>query len=337
MKLLRVAIILKLVFHHGVTVGAEQNKTTRALRHNGDRFLASNLFYLCFPQEGKEGLDPIWCRTNKTTCNTAPETGQPVCKCMDGFTGKLCQDNIDECAGSYPCVGGDKSTSFCVNQDPPAKYECGCRVGYHAVLPDQKDVEDPVPAEWRPIKCVPKDNCLGSPCHVDAICTNVPPDDFNCTCKSPLIGNGITSCILPPSASPTPKPTPTLRPTPECTVDDDCAGNELFTCVDGVCVCAKGYFRTPGKGSCQNENECAEGYSNDCDKRNAICVDTEGSYVCFCRDGFQDVNSTLPSGIKCKQTNECLDATLNDCNATTQVCIDAPPPTKWICLNVTVD
>jgi Calcium-binding EGF domain len=338
MKLLHVAIILKLAIHQGVVVVA--NEVTRPLRGNGDRSLVgSELFYLCFPPtSGPEGLAPIWCRKNTTTCEATPETGQPFCKCIDGFTGKYCQDNIDECVGSsYPCANGDSSTSFCVNQEPPAKYECGCRPGYHAVLPNKKDVKDPVPVAWRPIKCVPKDNCLGSPCHVNAICATVPPDDFSCTCKSPLIGNGITSCVLPPSSSPTPMPTPTLRPTPECASDDDCKQSTLFSCVNGVCVCAKGYFRTPGKGTCQNENECAEGYPNNCDPRNAICIDTEGSYVCSCRDGFQDVNSTLPRGTKCGQTNECLDATLNNCNATTQVCIDVPPPTKWICLNLTSD
>jgi hypothetical protein len=40
----------------------------------------------------------------------------------------------------YPCAGGNKQGSFCVDYDPPQKFKCGCLPGYDAVLPNASDV-----------------------------------------------------------------------------------------------------------------------------------------------------------------------------------------------------
>jgi hypothetical protein len=67
----------------------------------------------------------------------------------------------------------------------------------NAVLPaTTEQMIDPVPVEWRPIKCIPTDKCLESPsvCHVNATCTSSPTaeDGFVCTCNDDLQGDGIT-------------------------------------------------------------------------------------------------------------------------------------------------
>jgi hypothetical protein len=91
-------------------------------------------------------------------------------ECPDGFGGTNCEDEIDECKGSpYPCAGGTKHGSFCVDYNPPKKFKCGCLPGFDAVLPNTMEVKDPVPVEWRPLKCVPRDVC------VDVVATRTPP------------------------------------------------------------------------------------------------------------------------------------------------------------------
>jgi hypothetical protein len=67
-----------------------------------------------------------------------------------------------------------------------------------------------------------------------------------------------------------------------------------------------GSTKAMGKGSVCNENECADGYPNDCHK-NAICKDTEGSYTCTCKDGYNDLNPNDKPGTVCAQINECAD------------------------------
>jgi hypothetical protein len=291
------------------------------------RFLRGS-FYLC----GNETLKPIFCPTNRTTCETNGTSGEAFCRCIDGYGGERCQEDIDECLESYPCADGDKSTSFCVNYLPPKKFKCGCHSGYDAILPDDTDITDPVPVEWRPIKCLPKNVCLDSLlCHVNATCTNDPPNSFNCTCNHGLVGDGIKVCT--PPTPPVGIPAP---PKDACESDSECAirlGNNA-ECASAVCVCKKGFFRTPGQGQCENEDECIDDGRNDC-HRDAICEDTEGSYKCKCKDGFHDVNTTLPPGRVCAQINECLDPTQNDCDAATQVCLDRRPPTKWECVQGT--
>ena len=261
---------------------------------SGERLLSSG-FYLC---GGNLDNLIVFCVTNRTTCEINITSGDPFCRCIDGYGGDQCQEDVDECVESYPCAGGDKNTSFCVNHFPPEKYKCGCRDGYDAVLPSE--ITDPVPVSWRPLKCLPN------------------PAPTN------------------PTPKPTPEPTRTPTPSPNaCTSDSECGIRlDNAECVGGSCVCKKGFFRTPGLGKCENENECQDDGRNDC-HRYATCVDTEGSYLCICNDGFHDFNSTLPPGRDCAQTNECLDPTQNDCEVATHVCLDRRPPKKWECVERT--
>jgi hypothetical protein len=251
-------------------------------------------------------------------------------ECPDGFGGSNCNDGVDECqATPYPCTGGNKEGSFCVDHDPPQKFKCGCLPGYEAVLPNASDIQDNVTLEWRPLKCLPRDVCVGFVCHEDATCTVSSNKTAVCICNDALVGDGITNCAPVPKTAAAKKPSP--RP---CNADSDCDKLENSVCVDGFCICKAGFYLSNGKGQCVNENECAHGFANDC-HRNAICEDTEGSYICTCKDGHHDLNPNDKPGTICAQTNECANSSMNDCNIESQVCIDLPPPLKWQCVERT--
>jgi Calcium-binding EGF domain len=250
--------------------------------------------------------------------------------CPDGYAGINCKDDLDECKASpYPCAGGTKVGSFCVDYDPPQKYKCGCLPGYEAILPKASDVKDNVPIEWRPLKCVPKDACVGVVCHEDASCKVSTSNTAVCICNDNLVGDGITTC------SPPPKTPPVKTPSFVCKSDLNCTMKlENSLCIAGVCTCKKGFYQSNGKGQCISENQCADGFPNDCHK-NAICTNTEGGYFCTCMDGYHDLNTNVKPGTVCAQTNECLKPSMNNCNNETQVCLDRPPPKKWECVERT--
>ena len=236
--------------------------------------------------------------------------------------------NVDECKASpYPCAGGNKKGSFCVDYDFPQKFKCGCLPGYEAVLPNASDVNDNVvPAEWRPLQCVQRDSCVDFICHEDASCKVNSNNTPVCTCNDNLVGDGITSC------SPPPRAVPAKNPPYVCQSDSYCNIKlENSLCIAGTCTCKKGFYQSNGKGQCISENQCANGFPNDCHK-NAICTNTEGSYFCTCKDGYHDLNSNVKPGTVCAQSNECLTPSMNNCDDETQVCLDRPPPKKWDCV-----
>jgi hypothetical protein len=252
--------------------------------------------------------------------------------CPDGYGGINCNVVVNECnASPYPCTGGTTEGSFCVDYDPPKKFKCGCRPGYDAVLPNATEVMDPVPVEWRPLKCRPRDVCVGVVCHEDATCIVSSNNTAVCVCNDELTGDGITNCAPVPRTVVAKTSSP---PSPPCKADSDCNKLENSVCVDGSCLCKSGFYQSNGRGRCINENECAIGYPNDC-HRSAICKDTEGSYTCSCKDGYRDLNPNDKPGTVCAQINECVDPSLNNCNNETQVCLDLPPPSKWQCVERT--
>jgi Calcium-binding EGF domain/EB module len=153
--------------------------------------------------------------------------------------------------------------------------------------------------------------------------------EARCICEEGRKGSRCEKLISePPATLPTRMPT-LVQYSGVCTDSSQCT-TENTECVDGKCACKSGF--TPRRGNCININECERSFRNDC-HRDADCVDTEGSYQCSCKVGFNDVSLDFP-GRKCRQTNECKIGTHN-CDEATQVCLDRRPPQKWECVQRT--
>ena len=118
-------------------------------------------------------------------------------------------------------------------------------------------------------------------------------------------------------------------------------------------LCPKGYSNF--KGRCRDNNECA-GKASPC-KKGALCVNTPGSYVCFCsrhlrydrRVGCTNKKPCLvkpcPSGFFMNKKNKCVDINeckgSNPCRDETAKCTNLPgtfkvlrllPPPPHFCI-----
>ena len=86
-----------------------------------------------------------------------------MCKCQQGYSGKNCQINNDDCAGD-PC----QNNGVCV--DGIQSYSCTCPAGYSG-----KNCE------------VAIDHCVGQPCANGGTCTNT-PTGYTCSCMPSYYG-----------------------------------------------------------------------------------------------------------------------------------------------------
>ncbi|CAH3183413.1 unnamed protein product [Porites lobata] len=93
-----------------------------------------------------------------------------LCECQSGYTGELCETDLDECKDkTHQC----DVNANCTNM--PGTYNCTCRPGYQGNGSICKDI----------------DECeKGShDCHKNANCTNT-AGSYNCTCRPGDRGNG---------------------------------------------------------------------------------------------------------------------------------------------------
>ncbi|KAL4219338.1 Mucin-4 [Mactra antiquata] len=98
---------------------------------------------------------------------------------------------------------------------------------------------------------------------------------------------------------------------PECQESCDCL--QAITCNKATgCLCQQGWNGT----KCDvNVNEC----ETDVCSYYHNCVDTTGSYVCDCKQGYQRTADN-----NCENINECLEGGQHDCNPDTEICVDIP-------------
>jgi Calcium-binding EGF domain/EB module len=155
----------------------------------------------------------------------------------------------------------------------------------------------------------------------------------SCACAEGYTGRRCQDLIREPEPKP-PSGMPTFSPTVfalgrSCTQQSDCATLNS-ECTEGECKCKPGFERR--KGQCKDIDECKDYKDNKCDK-NAECINTEGTYECRCKDGYDNANSTIP-GRQCQQINECK-LGIHNCETNSQVCIDLRPPEKWRCVERT--
>jgi len=247
-----------------------------------------------------------------------------TCACAEGYSGDgwRCEPT-DECAESYPCppVGSYCVDTFPTDEEYPM-YKCGCNDGYKVGESDIHGAVTCLEVEIEPEE-ESKEDVEDEPEEESKEDVEDEPEEES---KEDVEDEPEEESKE--DVEDEPEEESEVVQTEEATVSkscaDTCTGNNK-KCVEEECVCEAGYFATNGAASanCANENECQDGYPNECDKRRANCQDTEGSYTCNCKSGYRDsVGSTNP-GTDCVDINECEEGT--DTCADDQICLNKAP------------
>ncbi|KAI6649725.1 SCO-spondin-like [Oopsacas minuta] len=256
------------------------------------------------------------------------------CICVPDITAKNCSEVIDNCIPD-PCVNGlcmDGNATYiceCTNSFQGMDCDvCNLTCGVGSVLNSDTcecdftripcgstscdlitevcDVDhcicnSPAFAEGiEPGPCFDNDECLGFPCHEDAICTNA-YGSYTCVCKQGFMGDGIDCTDI-----------------NECSFYYPACGQYPAVCMNIVggfnCVCPTGYssnnLTQPSycytedckEKMCVDINECA---TPDLCGANQKCENILGGYFCECLQGFFPTGSDCtPSidGLKCPST-----------------------------------
>ncbi|XP_038073217.1 hyalin-like isoform X4 [Patiria miniata] len=121
----------------------------------------ADIHVVCIPGSGTifpYGTTPVVCSAADSVNNIG------MCSFEVQVTGAICPD---QCPDNSVCTLQEDGESVCV-----------CNTGYTGT------------------ECTNEDECLPtSPCHADAVCTNLdPPDFFSCQCKEGFYGDGMYTC-----------------------------------------------------------------------------------------------------------------------------------------------
>uniref|UniRef100_A0A914E086 EGF-like domain-containing protein n=1 Tax=Acrobeloides nanus TaxID=290746 RepID=A0A914E086_9BILA len=231
--------------------------------------------------ECETGLDD--CRSKNGTC--VNNIGSYECPCAPGYRVQapdyeFCRD-INECKeGTSNCDKNAKCTNI------PGSFYCTCNKGYMGEGESCYGIDYCNPA-------APRHNCTET-----QLCVNLPGIGFNCTCK--------------PGYEPTPKGCVDID---ECLSleTNDCSkkgGEVRMKCINepGIysCVCPAGYVQMlPDK--CVDINECEQKPSPCPAFEPDVCINTNGSFTCNCRDGYRKPKDcTEKTKCPCADIDECV-------------------------------
>ena len=229
---------------------------------------------------------------------------EPSCYCPAGFSGHLCDVDINECL-SEPCYNG----GTCV--DNPQGYVCKCLTGYSG------------------LQCqLVKSECKNDTCPEKAMCKDLPGlGNVDCLCRSGYEGKMCNITINPCTHEQNPcQNSGTCMPLQQgryrcecppgwsgrnCDINiDDCAEEPCLLgskCTDLVndfkCECPPGFT---GKRCHQKIDLCS---NNPC--INGICVDRLFHHECICNPGWSgakcEINLDDCSSNPCENNGECVD------------------------------
>ncbi|VDH94425.1 Hypothetical predicted protein, partial [Mytilus galloprovincialis] len=221
------------------------------------------------------------------TCNRRGSTQNYDCICP-GYTGKLCDSEIDECA-SNPCQHGGTCT------DLFNAFQCSCNPGYNGTSCEIEYFSFKIiTVKFRNYKISSEnkherniDECSSNPCQNKGTCKDG-VNSYTCNCPPGYTGFNCQSEI------------------------NECLSNPCLngaTCTDEVngysCICASGFSGV----TCQIDiNECA--FVNPC-QNGGSCTDQMNAYKCACQKGYNGDNCQINidecnSG-PCQNGGKCLD------------------------------
>ncbi|KAM3861706.1 epidermal growth factor-like protein 6 [Diretmus argenteus] len=200
-----------------------------------------------------------WKKNSKGQCEAQCEhgckhgecVGPNKCKCFPGYTGKMCNQDLNECGlKPRPCE------HRCMNTH--GSYMCYCLNGY-TLMPDGS--------------CANSRTC--SLAHCQYGCEEV-QGEIRCLCPSAglQLGPDERTCV----------------DIDECVTGKNlCPYNRQCVNTFGsyFCKCQNGYDLkyVDGKYDCVDIDECATS-SHKC-SHHAVCLNTQGSYKCRCKSGFR--------------------------------------------------
>jgi len=240
--------------------------------------------------------------TNGGLC--VAQNHQPTCICPAGFSGKFCEQDINECM-SKPCYNG----ATCV--DEPQGFRCVCADGYSGINCQEQ-----------------QSNCRNDTCPDQAMCKTEPGiGNFTCLCKNGYTGTNCDVTINPCTSEGNPCDNGAeciplqqgrfkckCRPGwdgPLCENDiDDCAELPCLlnsNCTDLVndfkCDCPNGFT---GKRCEVKIDLCA---NTPC--MHGICVDRLFRHECVCDPGWTgegcEINIDECKNNPCMNGGECVD------------------------------
>ncbi|TRY54795.1 hypothetical protein DNTS_001766 [Danionella cerebrum] len=202
----------------------------------------------CYGWKNVNGVCQPFC---KKPCENGFCIGPDRCSCFDGYRGKECNEDVNECGLPVrPC------SHSCMNTF--GSYRCFCNNGY-TLDPDGKT-------------CIKETGCTSSRCQFG--CQIDKNSDMGCWCPPGLhLASDNRTC----------------KDTNECEGSlHTCTERQSCKNTFGsfICVCKDGYVlgTLEDMVTCRDKNECLTGNHRCSPKAN--CVNAEGSYSCHCEKGY---------------------------------------------------
>uniref|UniRef100_A0A3P8X825 Neurogenic locus notch homolog protein 1 n=1 Tax=Esox lucius TaxID=8010 RepID=A0A3P8X825_ESOLU len=278
----------------------------------------------CPPGKQCQLADPCASNPCANGGQCTPFESHYICTCTPRFYGKMCQQDVNECAQNpSPCRNGGR----CVNV--VGAYRCQCPQEYTGEHCDVRYLPcSPSPCHnggtcvqkgetAYECSCVPGfsgqncetniDDCPGNNCQNGATCVDG-VNTYNCNCKPEFTGqvclDDIDECELIPNACQNGGTCHNIYGSYQCVcvngwTGDDC-GENIDDCASAACdkgaTCHDRVAGSHGPPLPQiNTSICC---GNPCE-HGGKCMNTKGSFQCNCLSGF--------SGARCEHdVNECL-------------------------------